>query len=174
MPATLVLLPDMMSAAQSECNLVGLDFEILNSVGFAKDVICKGGAAEGVGKVCIRGILVRNEAVFVAASPYMEPGKKRLHVQQRRKGRVGIRRSEQHMFCIWYVIRIVNITDRRSTIGPSGLFSLKSVNPQLESGSVAKNMMGRSKCLKCTPLVICQPFTVGYSGIRGCGLIPVA
>eukprot|EP00983_Pelagomonas_calceolata_P014519 461507-Pelagomonas_calceolata.AAC.1 len=27
---------------------------------------------------------------------------------------------------------------------------------------------------KCAPLMICQPFTVVYSGIRGCELIPVA
>eukprot|EP00983_Pelagomonas_calceolata_P030408 954499-Pelagomonas_calceolata.AAC.1 len=27
---------------------------------------------------------------------------------------------------------------------------------------------------KCAPLVICQPLTVAYSGIRSCELIPVA
>eukprot|EP00983_Pelagomonas_calceolata_P011081 357507-Pelagomonas_calceolata.AAC.1 len=27
---------------------------------------------------------------------------------------------------------------------------------------------------KCAPLMICQPFTVVYSGTRGCELIPVA
>eukprot|EP00983_Pelagomonas_calceolata_P055719 1144267-Pelagomonas_calceolata.AAC.1 len=80
MPATLVLLPDMMRAVQSGCNFVGLDFEILNCVGFAKQIICKGGVAEGVGKVCIRGSLVSNAVVFIAVSPYMEPPKKGLHV----------------------------------------------------------------------------------------------
>eukprot|EP00983_Pelagomonas_calceolata_P007417 241878-Pelagomonas_calceolata.AAC.1 len=59
MPVTLVLLPDLdVRAAQSECNFVGLDFEILDCVGFAKQIIYKGGTAEVVGKVRIRGILV--------------------------------------------------------------------------------------------------------------------
>eukprot|EP00983_Pelagomonas_calceolata_P049812 1141676-Pelagomonas_calceolata.AAC.1 len=45
---------------------------------------------------------------------------------------LGIGISEQHI-----------ITDRRSTIGPNSLFNLKSVNLQPESGSVAKNVMGK-------------------------------
>eukprot|EP00983_Pelagomonas_calceolata_P047652 1140741-Pelagomonas_calceolata.AAC.1 len=42
-----------------------------------------------------------------------------------------------------HVIRITDITDRRSTIGPSSLFNSESVYPQPESGSVAKDMMGK-------------------------------
>eukprot|EP00983_Pelagomonas_calceolata_P007356 240160-Pelagomonas_calceolata.AAC.1 len=44
---------------------------------------------------------------------------------------------------ITHIIRITDITDRRSTIGPSSLFNLKIVNPQPESGSVAEDMMGK-------------------------------
>eukprot|EP00983_Pelagomonas_calceolata_P043005 1138731-Pelagomonas_calceolata.AAC.4 len=71
------------------------------------------------------------------------------------------------------------------------LFNLKNVNSQLESGSVAKDMMGKiqihvfrqgirrvngmsSSDRKSAPLMICQPLTVVYSGIRSCELIPVA
>eukprot|EP00983_Pelagomonas_calceolata_P044775 1139447-Pelagomonas_calceolata.AAC.1 len=46
------------------------------------------------------------------------------------------------MFCILYA-RITDITDRRSTIGPNGLFNSKSVYPQPKSGSVAKDVMGK-------------------------------
>eukprot|EP00983_Pelagomonas_calceolata_P057609 1145147-Pelagomonas_calceolata.AAC.1 len=56
---------------------------------------------------------------------------------------LGIGTSEQHMFFILYVIRITDITDWRSTIGPNSLFSVKSVTPQPESRCVAKNMMGK-------------------------------
>eukprot|EP00983_Pelagomonas_calceolata_P003854 125090-Pelagomonas_calceolata.AAC.1 len=49
-----------------------------------------------------------------------------------------------------YVIRITNITARRSTIGPDGLFNLKGVNPQPESGSVAKDVMGKIQELSTT------------------------
>eukprot|EP00983_Pelagomonas_calceolata_P041099 1137901-Pelagomonas_calceolata.AAC.3 len=36
-----------------------------------------------------------------------------------------------------------DIIDRRSTIGPSSLFNSESVYVQPESGSVAKDMMGK-------------------------------
>eukprot|EP00983_Pelagomonas_calceolata_P116376 1160295-Pelagomonas_calceolata.AAC.6 len=67
------------------------------------------------------------------------------------------------------------ITDQRSTLGTISLFNLKSVNPQPESGGVAKNVMGGKiqvhvfrhsirrvdgMCIsdrKCAPLIICQP-----------------
>eukprot|EP00983_Pelagomonas_calceolata_P020425 644178-Pelagomonas_calceolata.AAC.1 len=52
---------------------------------------------------------------------------------------LGIGTPEQHMLFILYVIGITNITDRRSTIGPSSLFNSESLYPQPESGSVAKN-----------------------------------
>eukprot|EP00983_Pelagomonas_calceolata_P016135 510756-Pelagomonas_calceolata.AAC.1 len=56
---------------------------------------------------------------------------------------LGIGASEQHMFFILYLIRITDITDRRSTIGSSRPFNSESVYPQPESGSVAKDMMGK-------------------------------
>eukprot|EP00983_Pelagomonas_calceolata_P115206 1160172-Pelagomonas_calceolata.AAC.10 len=56
---------------------------------------------------------------------------------------LGIGASEQHMFFILNVIRIINNTDWRSTIGLNSLFNSKSVNPQPESGSVAKDMIGK-------------------------------
>eukprot|EP00983_Pelagomonas_calceolata_P134962 1162111-Pelagomonas_calceolata.AAC.1 len=106
---------------------------------------------------------------------------------------LGIGASEQHimMFFILYVIRITGITDWRSTIGPSSLFNSESVYPQPESGNVAKDTMGkiqihvfrhckgRMNCVctsdrKCAPLMICQPFTVAYHGIRSCEFIQVA
>eukprot|EP00983_Pelagomonas_calceolata_P041459 1138073-Pelagomonas_calceolata.AAC.4 len=55
---------------------------------------------------------------------------------------LGIGTSEQHLFFILCVIRITNITDRRSYIGQISLFNSKNVNPQPESGSVAKDVMG--------------------------------
>eukprot|EP00983_Pelagomonas_calceolata_P028021 879027-Pelagomonas_calceolata.AAC.1 len=51
--------------------------------------------------------------------------------------------SEQHMFFILYLIGITDITDRRNTIGTNSLFNSKSVYSQPESGSVAKNVMGK-------------------------------
>eukprot|EP00983_Pelagomonas_calceolata_P006500 214059-Pelagomonas_calceolata.AAC.1 len=91
------------------------------------------------------------------------------------------------MFFILYVIRITDITDGRNTIGPNSLFNSKSVYPQPESGSFAKNVMRKIQvhciervdgvCIsdrKCAPLMISQPFTVVYSGIKGCELMPVA
>eukprot|EP00983_Pelagomonas_calceolata_P067234 1149407-Pelagomonas_calceolata.AAC.4 len=86
---------------------------------------------------------------------------------------------------------ITDITDRRSTIGPSRSFNSESVYPQPESGNVAKEVMGKFQvhvfrqsirrvngmCIsdrKRAPLMICQPFTVVHSRIRGCELIPVA
>eukprot|EP00983_Pelagomonas_calceolata_P039015 1137007-Pelagomonas_calceolata.AAC.1 len=51
------------------------------------------------------------------------------------------------MFFILYVIRITDITDRRSSIGPSSLFNSESVYPQPESGSVAKDMVGKIQIL---------------------------
>eukprot|EP00983_Pelagomonas_calceolata_P086113 1156693-Pelagomonas_calceolata.AAC.3 len=53
----------------------------------------------------------------------------------------------------------------KNVIGPISPFNLKSVNPQPEFGSVAKDVMGKIQV---------HPFTVVYSGIRGCELIPVA
>eukprot|EP00983_Pelagomonas_calceolata_P020767 652579-Pelagomonas_calceolata.AAC.1 len=50
------------------------------------------------------------------------------------------RTHTQHMLFILYV---TNITDRRSTFGPKILFNSKSVYPQPESGSAAKNVMGK-------------------------------
>eukprot|EP00983_Pelagomonas_calceolata_P003452 112747-Pelagomonas_calceolata.AAC.1 len=38
---------------------------------------------------------------------------------------MGIRASEQHMFSILYVIRITDITDRRSTIGIHNRMGMK-------------------------------------------------
>eukprot|EP00983_Pelagomonas_calceolata_P019062 599055-Pelagomonas_calceolata.AAC.1 len=75
------------------------------------------------------------------------------------------------MFFILYAIGITYITDRRNTIGPNSLFNLKSMYPQPESGSVAKNVMGKIQvhvlrhCIrrvdgiyisdrKCAPLMI--------------------
>eukprot|EP00983_Pelagomonas_calceolata_P115606 1160217-Pelagomonas_calceolata.AAC.25 len=89
------------------------------------------------------------------------------------------------MFFILYVIKITDITDRRSTIGPNRLFNAKSMYPQPESGSVAKNVMGKiqayvfSHCIrrvdcmcisdrKRAPSMISQLFTIVYSGNRGC------
>eukprot|EP00983_Pelagomonas_calceolata_P028317 887831-Pelagomonas_calceolata.AAC.1 len=101
---------------------------------------------------------------------------------------MGIGITKQHILFILCVIRITDITDRRSTIGPNSLFKLKSVNSQPESGSVAKGMIqvqvfrqsisrvnGMSSSDRmCAPLMICQPLAVVYSGIRSCELIPVA
>eukprot|EP00983_Pelagomonas_calceolata_P048204 1140957-Pelagomonas_calceolata.AAC.1 len=89
------------------------------------------------------------------------------------------------------VTRITYITDWRSIIGPNSLFNSKSVNSQPESGNVLKDMMGKIQIhvfwqsirrvngmsisdRECAPLMICQPLTVAYSGIRSCELIPVA
>eukprot|EP00983_Pelagomonas_calceolata_P074707 1152660-Pelagomonas_calceolata.AAC.1 len=54
-----------------------------------------------------------------------------------------IETSEQHKFFILYAIGITKMTDRRSTIGPNSLSNSKSVNPQPESSSVAKDVMGK-------------------------------
>eukprot|EP00983_Pelagomonas_calceolata_P041976 1138293-Pelagomonas_calceolata.AAC.1 len=80
------------------------------------------------------------------------------------------------MLFILYVIRITDITDWRSTVGPNSLFNSKSVNSQPESGNVAKDMRGKiqiyvfsqsirrvngmsSSDRKCAPLMVrvCQP-----------------
>eukprot|EP00983_Pelagomonas_calceolata_P005543 181056-Pelagomonas_calceolata.AAC.1 len=55
---------------------------------------------------------------------------------------LGIGTSEQHMFFILYV-SITDITDWRSAIGRNCLFNSKSVYTQPESGSVAKDAMGK-------------------------------
>eukprot|EP00983_Pelagomonas_calceolata_P009892 320127-Pelagomonas_calceolata.AAC.1 len=90
-----------------------------------------------------------------------------------------------------HIIGITDITDRRNTIGPNSLFNSKSMNSQPESGNVAMDMMGKiqihvfrqrirrlngtsSSDRKCAPMLICQPLTVAYSGIRTCELIPGA
>jgi len=92
---------------------------------------------------------------------------------------------------ITHIIRITDITDRRSTIGPSSPFNSESVYPQPESGSVANDMMGKIQvhvfrhCIRwvngmcisdreSAPLMVSQPLTVAYSWIRGCELVPIA
>eukprot|EP00983_Pelagomonas_calceolata_P043626 1138983-Pelagomonas_calceolata.AAC.2 len=47
------------------------------------------------------------------------------------------------MFFILYVINITDITDLRYYWTYYSMFNLKSENPQPESGSVAKNVMGK-------------------------------
>eukprot|EP00983_Pelagomonas_calceolata_P042676 1138602-Pelagomonas_calceolata.AAC.1 len=52
---------------------------------------------------------------------------------------LGIGTSEQHMFFILHVIRITDITDRRSCIGPSSLFNSESLrNPNRNNNVTAK------------------------------------
>eukprot|EP00983_Pelagomonas_calceolata_P088691 1157231-Pelagomonas_calceolata.AAC.2 len=93
------------------------------------------------------------------------------------------------MFFTLYVTRITGITDWRGTIGPNSLFNSKRVNSQPEAGNVVKDMTGKIQVhvfrqsirrvngmssfdRKCTPLMICQPLTVVYFGIRSCPSVP--
>eukprot|EP00983_Pelagomonas_calceolata_P044797 1139457-Pelagomonas_calceolata.AAC.5 len=93
------------------------------------------------------------------------------------RGRHGDAEKRSCALKIRHIFDGENITDWRSTFGPSSLFNSKSVNSQPESGSVAKNVMGKIQvhifrhctrrvdgtCIsdrKCAPLMIYQPFTV--------------
>eukprot|EP00983_Pelagomonas_calceolata_P039238 1137091-Pelagomonas_calceolata.AAC.2 len=57
--------------------------------------------------------------------------------------------------------------DRRSTIGPNSLFNLKGVNPHPESGSVAKDVMGKIQEGKATQAVKTLPTSLKERGYLG-------
>eukprot|EP00983_Pelagomonas_calceolata_P086292 1156727-Pelagomonas_calceolata.AAC.3 len=65
------------------------------------------------------------------------------------RAELGVGTSEQQVCFISYVIGFTDVTDRRSTIGPSSLFNSKSGYLQPEPGSVAKNVMGKVQVRGC-------------------------
>ena len=70
-----------------EGELLGLYFKVLDSACWAEEVVSKGSATEDISKVVlVSDILVRDAAVFVTATSYMQPSQEGFHIQEEKEG----------------------------------------------------------------------------------------
>eukprot|EP00983_Pelagomonas_calceolata_P055937 1144378-Pelagomonas_calceolata.AAC.1 len=75
---------------------MGLDFEVLDCISRAQEVISKGRAAQDISKVGVSSIWVWDAAVLVPTAPYAEPSKE----NQLEWSSVGSVRLHTHRVCL--------------------------------------------------------------------------